>query len=700
VSAFAASATQAVRVPEFTALTIDSAGSIGAQPWNGSVGGIVAALVSGTLSNNASAVGVSANGIGFRAGSYADDSSGATGCSGLDEAASQGARKGEGIALTRYGATQTGRGRVANGAGGGVCVRSGGGGGGNGGAGGQGGNSDLGSDGNRAVGGEGGGALSAASERQVLLLGGGGGAGHGSNAGNGNGAAGGGVIFLRLGALAGSGGMQARGSAAAMSADGGGGGGAGGSIYLRVAGTVSCGTLDARGGTGGNSSAIAVGPGGGGGGGRIVQQSGSGLCATSVLGAAPGTQADSAAPGGAAYGAQAGANGVVTTLPDAYVRSAAPTLLTPANGSVTSNPMPAISGTSAQPGRGVAVYVDGALVQTPTADASGNFSSTVPVPLADGAHQAQAAVYDEGDLGLPSTPAAFTVDTTPPSAPFVITPADGTTVGSSQPEITGTTDPNTTVTVVIDGVAGDSTSTDNSGNWALTPTTPLADGSHTVRARATDGAGNTGPDSDTNTFTVDTTPPAAPVVTTPADGAVTADARPALGGTAEPDITIDVYVDDEVVGSTIADAGTGDWSFTPGTALADGPHTLKAVARDAVGNHSADSNRHSFTVDTTSPPAPVVTSPQDGSVVVDSQPLLSGTAEPDSAVTLTIDDTDVGVAPVDGSGNWQYTPAALADGAHTLKARATDAVGNVGPYSDSVSFSVDSSDRLFANGFE
>ena len=51
---------------------------------------------------------------------------------------------------------------------------------------------------------------------------------------------------------------------------------------------------------------------------------------------------------------------------------------------------------------------------------------------------------------------------------------------------------------------------------------------------ATDAAGNTGPDSAANSFTVDTTAPAAPVVLTPANSSTTSDNTPTYSGTAEP----------------------------------------------------------------------------------------------------------------------------------------------------------------------
>ncbi|MGV3662942.1 MAG: adventurous gliding motility protein AgmC, partial [Prosthecobacter sp.] len=153
VSAFGATGAQVVRVPEFTNVTINSGTSITTSLWNGSSGGVLAFLATGTVTNN---VIIHASSRGFRAGLSVTDSTGTQGATGLDQAAPSGAQKGEGLAITRYGATHTGRGRVANGGGGGVANLSGGGGGGHIGADGQGGNSE---DGARVVRGQGGTAL-------------------------------------------------------------------------------------------------------------------------------------------------------------------------------------------------------------------------------------------------------------------------------------------------------------------------------------------------------------------------------------------------------------------------------------------------------------------------------------------------------------------------------------------------------------
>lgn len=685
---YAANVTQVIRVPEYSSLTINPGRSIASAAWDGSTGGVVAFLVSGTFNNFGS---VDARGRGFRGGQLVDDPSGTTGCTGLDEAAPAGAQKGEGIAVTRYGTTATGRGRVANGAGGGICLKSGGGGGGHGGGGGQGGNTDLTLDGNRAMGGEGGAALTY-NLLDHVMMGGGGGAGHSTEVAAG---VGGGIVFIRANALSGPGSFFANGTSSGSATDAASGGGAGGTIYLRIAGAATCGTIQATGGTGGSTGSIAIGPGGGGGGGRVLFQKGSGTCTltgTAVIGANPGTQLDPGAPGGASYGATAGSNGNSTVLTGGFAVLPAPVVDTPADGSRINNTTPTYSGTiSITPalpaGTEVAIFVDGAEVGRVTPDGLGNWTFTPTATLAPGSHSVNAIAINtsQGVESTVSNTNTFTLDVTPPSVE-VTAPADGSRTNNPLPTYSGTVSddgpPPLTVSIDVDGtVLGDATVTGNT--WTFTPTVPLLEGDHTVMATATDAAGNTATDS--NTFTVDLTAPTVEV-TTPADGSQTNDSTPDYSGTVEAGSTVVITVDGVVLGNATVTGTT--WTFTPTVPLLDGPHTVMATATDEAGNTASDSN--DFTVDTAPPPAPVVSTPADGSIIADNTPTYSGTAEPGSTVDVIVDGTSVGTTTADSSGNWSLTPTTgLSNGEHTVAATATDAAGNVSPQSNTNTFTVD-----------
>jgi len=371
------------------------------------------------------------------------------------------------------------------------------------------------------------------------------------------------------------------------------------------------------------------------------------------------------------------------------VAPAAPVVLTPADGTVTSDNTPTYSGT-AEGGSTVVVIVDGTPVGTATADASGAWSFTPIVALADGPHTVRATATDAaGNTSLSSNTNAFTVDTLAPAAPVVLAPADGSVTSDNTPTYSGTAEAGSTVNIFVDGASVGTTTANAAGAWSFTPTTALADGQHTVRATATDAAGNTSANSNTNTFTVDTTPPAAPVVLTPADGAVITDNTPAYSGTAEAGVTVTIIVDGASVGTTTADA-TGAWSFTPTTALADGQHTVRATATDTVGNTSPSSNTNTFMVDTAAPAAPVVLTPADGVTINDNTPTYSGTAEPGSTVAVIVDGTQVGTTTATAAGTWSFTPTTgLLNGTHTVRATATDAVGNTSPSSNTNTFIVD-----------
>jgi hypothetical protein len=76
------------------------------------------------------------------------------------------------------------------------------------------------------------------------------------------------------------------------------------------------------------------------------------------------------------------------------------------------------------------------------------------------------------------------------------------------------------------------------------------------------------------------------------------------------------------------------------------------------------------------PPAVAITSPSAGADV-STTPTMSGTSEPDATVTVTAGSTTICSATATDSGTWSCTPAAaLADGAYTLTATATDAVAS------------------------
>jgi hypothetical protein len=203
----------------------------------------------------------------------------------------------------------------------------------------------------------------------------------------------------------------------------------------------------------------------------------------------------------------------------------------------------------------------------------------------------------DGNGGTDSGTVTVTVTAQPPAAPVVLTPANGSSTQDTTPTYSGMAEATSTVTVYVDGAPVGMVVASALGNWSFPQVAPLAEGTHAVKATAENAAGNTSPDSNVNTFTVDTIAPGAPVVQRPANGSTTSNSEPTYSGTADTNSTVTIYVDGAPVGTTAAN-GSGAWSFTQPLPLAGGTHTVRATATDTSGNASAGSNRNTFTVDT------------------------------------------------------------------------------------------------------
>lgn len=185
---------------------------------------------------------------------------------------------------------------------------------------------------------------------------------------------------------------------------------------------------------------------------------------------------------------------------------------------------------------------------------------------------------------------------------------------------------------------------------------------------------------------IDDTSPKSPVITSPANNSSTNDTTPTISGTAEAGSTVKVYVNNALNGDTLAD-GSGDWSYTPSSGLADGTYILKATA--TLGETSSYSSPVVITIDTAAPAAPVITSPANNTGSLDATPTISGTAEANSAIQVYVDNALNGTTTADGSGSWSYTPTTgLTVGTHSVKATAADAQNNTSADSNVISIKI------------
>lgn len=256
--------------------------------------------------------------------------------------------------------------------------------------------------------------------------------------------------------------------------------------------------------------------------------------------------------------------------------------------------------------------------------------------LTDGSHTFQVAAVDAAG-NVDGSPASFTwtVDTTAPPAPVVSLPANGSVTNNSKPPVSGTAEANSTVVIFFDGSSAGGTTADASGNWSFTPSTPLSQGGHTVKARSSDAAGNVSTDSNTNSFTVDTIAPDTTITANPPNPSNSASASFSFTGS-------------DTGGSGVAgfecklDTGSFAACTSPKsyTGLTDGSHTFQVRAIDVAGNVDATPASYTWTVTLNTAPsfASVATpSRQQGSPASNSQIATVSDAETaPGSLTVTV----------------------------------------------------------------
>jgi len=349
----------------------------------------------------------------------------------------------------------------------------------------------------------------------------------------------------------------------------------------------------------------------------------------------------------------------------------------------------------AEPGSTVTIYDNGQPIGTVVAGPDGVFTFTTQT-LPDGSHAFSATATDDaGNTSPESGATTWVIDTTPPAAPTVISVGEDTGIKGDQITsdntltVTGKAEPGSTVRLYDNGVLVGEAVADANGDYTIT-TGPLADGQHPLTVTATDASGNTSAPMSAGTWTIDTSAPAAPVITgvgedtgVKGDGK-TADDTITIDGKGEPGSTITIYDNGQPIGTAQVD-GNGNWSFTT-PPLDDGNHSFSAAQTDKNGNSGPASDPVNMEVDTTPPSAPGVISvsidtanPSD-KVTSDNTLTVTGTAEPGSTVKI-YDLVNgklvlVGEGVADANGRYTVTTVPLADGQHPLSISATDASGN------------------------
>ncbi|HEV2999390.1 MAG TPA: Ig-like domain repeat protein [Solirubrobacteraceae bacterium] len=200
------------------------------------------------------------------------------------------------------------------------------------------------------------------------------------------------------------------------------------------------------------------------------------------------------------------------------------------------------------------------------------------------------------------------------------------------------------------------------------------DGAYTFRVRATDAAGNTGPDG-TRGYTLDRAAPAAPSITSGPAGD-SPDGTPSYGWTAEAGAASECRVER---GATVM----SDWAACSSPrgydlgAEPDGTYAFRVRATDAAGNTGPDASR-TYTLDRIAPAAPSIASGPAADSTDDS-PTYAFTAEAGAALACRLERGATAVSDWSACASPRtYDVGAEPDGTYTFRVRATDAAGNTG----------------------
>ena len=337
-------------------------------------------------------------------------------------------------------------------------------------------------------------------------------------------------------------------------------------------------------------------------------------------------------------------------------------------GGLTNDPSQTITGTIDPSDYGLPISVyDGATLLGTVSTFSGGWSLAVTL-TGDGVHSLVAKATDAAGTTDASPPLTLTLDTAPPM--LAITSAGGLT-NKTQQTLSGTidtADANATVSIYDGASLLGTVAPAANGGWSL-GITLSGDGAHTLIAKATDAAGNTGV-SASIAFTLDTTPPVAPGVSLTAD----------TGSSSSDDITSvgTVAVSGIETGATVQYSIDGGNTWTSTFTAAPGANTVVVRQIDAAGNISKPSTPLVFTLDTV---APTIAIDSVGTLSANTVQTIFGTIGPaDAGVPIYIFDgsTQIGEATAGANGAWSIDVDINGDGAHSLVAKATDLAGNVG----------------------
>ena len=376
----------------------------------------------------------------------------------------------------------------------------------------------------------------------------------------------------------------------------------------------------------------------------------------------------------------AAANTTTATAVTVTVDNAAPSvaITSPTTGAIVAGSVSVTANATDNAGvAGVQFRLDGAALGAE--DTTAPFSvAWTSATASNGSHTLTAVARDAAGNITTSAAITLTVDNSAPAV-NITSPASGATV-SGAISVTANASDNIAVAGVqfrLDGVAlgAEDVTAPFAAAWN---TVTSSNGPHTLTAVARDTAGNVTTSTSISISVLNDSTPPSISITSPSSGA-TVSLTVAVAAAASDDIGVagvQFRLDGAALGAEDTAAPfTLDWNTS---SVANGAHTLTAVARDAAGNTSTSAAITVTVQNDTASPAVAITSPANGATVSGSV-IITASASDDIGVVgvrFFVDGAPLGTedltAPYDVS--WDATLAGT--GSHTLTAVARDAAGH------------------------